>query len=67
MMRKQKLEHLLTTGMIEGKLNRGKQRKNILDGLTKWLNLGRVTEALKVTRDRDAWKGMITYAKELDT
>ena len=29
-------------------------------GWTKWLKVGRVTEALKVSWDRDAWKVMIT-------
>ena len=36
----------------------------MFNGLTKWLNVARVTDALKVTRDRDSWKVMITYAKE---
>ena len=35
----------------------------MLDGLTKWLKVGRVTEALEASRDRDAWKVMIAYAK----
>ena len=33
----------------------------MLDGLSKWLKIGRVTDALKVTRNRDAWKVMIVY------
>ena len=32
------------------------------DGLTKWLKLRRVTDALQVTRDRDGWKVMIACA-----
>ena len=39
----------------------------MLDGLTKRLKVGRVTEALKAVRDRDAWKIMIAYAKEHGT
>ena len=38
-----------------------------MDGLTKWLKVGRVTEALKVKKDMDAWKVMIAYAKEYST
>ena len=38
-----------------------------MDGLTKWFKVGRVTERLKVTRDRGEWKVMITYAKEHST
>ena len=52
-MRKE-LEYLVTTGMIKGKCFRGKRCENMLDGLTKWLKVGRVTEALKAARDRDA-------------
>ena len=33
---------------------KGKQRKKMFDGLTKWLKVGRVIEALKAIRDRDA-------------
>ena len=47
--------------------SRGKQREKMLDGLTKWLKVGRVTEGLKTTRDRDAWKVMIAFAKEHGT
>ena len=35
----------------------------MLDGLTKWLNVGRVIGVLKVTRDLDAWSNLIFYAK----
>ena len=45
----------------------GKQREKMLDGLTKWLKLGRLTEALKARRDRDACKVMIPDAKEHGT
>ena len=31
------------------------------------LRAGRMTEAFKVTRDRDAWKVIIAYAKERGT
>ena len=47
--RTEKLEHLVTTGMMEGKCSREK--------------IERMTDALKVTRGRDAWKVMIAYAK----
>ena len=35
--RKGKLEHLLTTGKIEGKRSRGRQRVKIQDGIAAWL------------------------------
>ena len=46
-MRKEKPEYLMTTEMIGGKRSRGKQHEKMLDGLTKWLKVGRVREALK--------------------
>ena len=49
------------------KLSWGNQPEKMLDELTKWLYVGRVTDALKVTRDRDAWKVTIAYAKEQGT
>ena len=57
----------MTIGIIEGKNSRGKQNEKMLDGITKWLKEGRMTEALKVTRDRDTWKVIIAYAKEQGT
>ena len=65
-MRKEKQEHLVTTRMIEEKRHRGKQSEK-LDGMKKWLKVGRVTEALKAASERDALKVMITYAKEHGT
>ena len=66
-MRREKLEHLVTTEMMEGKRCRRKQRKKILDGLTKGFKIGLVTDVLRATRVRDAWKVMIAYAKEHGT
>ena len=60
--RREKLERLVTTGMNEGKRSTGKQREKLLDGLKKSLEVGRVTDAPKATRDKR--KIMIAYAKE---
>ena len=57
-MKRENLEHLATTEMIEGKMMR--------DGLKMWLKEERVTEALKAARDRDAWKVMIAYPKSME-
>ena len=60
-MRKGKLEHLLTTGKIEGKRSRGRQRIKIQDGIAAWL--GRSTAEMFVdARDREKWRVMIAYA-----
>ena len=60
MISREKLEHVVTTGMIEGKHSRRKQREMMLDGLTKWLKVELVTYPLKVTRDGDVGKIMNT-------
>ena len=60
--RREKLEHLITTGMMEGKRSSGKQRKKMTDGLANWLGAGKVVEILKATRDRGIRKDMIANA-----
>ena len=40
---RERLELLVTTGTIEGKCSRGKQGEKMLEGLAKWLKVGRVT------------------------
>ena len=45
----------------------GKQHEKMWDGLTKWLKIARMTEALKATRDRDVLKVMITYSEKHST
>ena len=39
----------------------------MLNGQTKWVNVGRVKAALKAARDRDVQKVMIAHAKEQGT
>ena len=41
--RREKLEHLVTTGMIERKCSRGKHCEKMFDRLTKLLKVGRIT------------------------
>ena len=41
--KREKLEHLVTTRMIEGKHSSRKQQEKMLDGLAKRLNVRRVT------------------------
>ncbi|GFO02876.1 hypothetical protein PoB_002938100 [Plakobranchus ocellatus] len=51
-MRREKLENLVTTGMLEGKRSRGKQREKLIEGLTDWLKAGKSLEAIEATKDR---------------
>ena len=61
-MRRERLEHLITTEMMEGKRSRGKQQEKMTNGLPNWLGAGKVVEILKATRDRGIWKDMIANA-----
>ncbi|GFO14056.1 protein smg8 [Plakobranchus ocellatus] len=45
-MRRGKLEHLVTTRKFEGKRSRGRQREKIMDGLATWLGPGKVNYLL---------------------
>ncbi|GFO06357.1 endonuclease-reverse transcriptase [Plakobranchus ocellatus] len=66
-MRREKLEQLVTTGKLEGKRSRGRQREKITDGLATWLGPGRVTETLTAVEDRDLWREMIAKAYKQGT
>ncbi|GFO14810.1 gonadotropin-releasing hormone receptor [Plakobranchus ocellatus] len=52
-MRRGKLEHLVTTGKFERKRSRGRQREKIMDGLATWLGPGKVSDILAAVKDRD--------------
>ena len=66
-MRRDGLEQLITTGMLEGKRSRGRQREKMLDGLSTWLKIEKVPNALSATRDRDAWRELIANAMQQGT
>ncbi|GFO28844.1 hypothetical protein PoB_005534900 [Plakobranchus ocellatus] len=61
-MRRGKLEHLVTTGKFEGKRIRGRQREKIMDGLATWLGPGKVSDILAAVKDRDLWRDMTANA-----
>ncbi|GFR77493.1 endonuclease-reverse transcriptase [Elysia marginata] len=47
------LENLVTTGRMEGKKSRGRQREKMLDGMTSWMVTKTMTDALSETWDRE--------------
>ena len=61
-MRRGRLEHMVTTGKIEGKRDRGRQREKMLDGLTRWHGARSPAELIDKTKDRELWRGMTAYA-----
>ncbi|GFO32759.1 UDP-glucuronosyltransferase 2a1-like [Plakobranchus ocellatus] len=66
-MRRGKLEHLVTTGKFEGKISRGRQRRKKMDGMATWLGTGKVLDTLAAVKDRDLWKDMIPDAYKQGT
>ncbi|GFO06938.1 poly [ADP-ribose] polymerase [Plakobranchus ocellatus] len=61
-MRREKLEHLVTTVKFEGKRSTGRQRGKIMDGLVTWLGPGKVSDILAAVKDRDLWRDMIAIS-----
>lgn len=66
-MRKESLEHRVTTAKIDGKRSRGRQREKITDSLAAWMEVKSTTELLRVTQDRDVWKDVIANASQQGT
>ncbi|GFN90312.1 hypothetical protein PoB_001681800 [Plakobranchus ocellatus] len=62
LMRREKLEHLVRTGKLEGKRSSGSQREKIMDGLAKWLGTGKVLDTLTAVKDMDLWRDMFANA-----
>ena len=66
-MRREGLEHFLTTGKLDRKRSNERQKEKMLDSLKSWLGAGRVTDMMSAARDRDVWKDMIANAMRPDT
>src|ERR1700729_34138 len=56
------MEHILTTGKIEGKRDRGRQREKMLDGLTRWQKNQSNVHTLQNARNRELWRQLISNA-----
>jgi hypothetical protein len=61
-LRKRKLEDIMTTGKICGKRDRGRQPEKILDSLAKWMGRKTATELITSTRDQKMWRGLTANA-----
>ena len=66
-MRKENLEHLVTTGKIQGNRSRGRQRRKMTDGKTSWLRMEKAINTKHRVRDRDDWRSMIAHAERHGT
>ena len=65
MIRREKVEHLSLTGMIEGRRARGRQRKkfldSILDDLEENITAGQL---IQMARDRDGWRRVTAHVED---
>ncbi|GFR93791.1 retrovirus-related Pol polyprotein LINE-1 [Elysia marginata] len=66
-MRQEKLENVIITGMMTGRRFRGRQRERLTDGMVKWLGVSSVVAMLQKTKMRQEWRGLITNAMEQGT
>jgi hypothetical protein len=55
-------ENLVTTGKIQGKRDRGRQRENILVCVCRWLGVKDKKVIFRDVRDRTRWRNMIANA-----
>ena len=63
-MRREGLENIIITGMVEGKRGRGRPRTKYIDGLVQ-LTRGKTTaQFLRTTRNREEWKSMVADVLE---
>ena len=61
-MRRHSLEHIITTGKMNGKRSRGRQREKIWDGLGRWTGGDRAIDLIVKSEDREKWRDMVTNA-----
>ncbi|GFR76719.1 retrovirus-related Pol polyprotein LINE-1 [Elysia marginata] len=66
-MRQEKLENLMITGMMTGRRCRGRQREKLTDGMAKWLGMGSVVAMLQKTKMRQEWRRLIANDMEQGT
>ena len=66
-MRRKELEHLVTTGKIDGKRSRGRQREKILDSMTVWLQKEKPTKTISFTWNCERWRFMVFNAMKHGT
>ena len=62
--RREEMEAVVLTGMVEGGRARGRQREKYMDGLVRATgNHFKPAELLQLTRDRDRWRSMVAQVQ----
>ena len=65
--RRNRLEHLVTTGKFDGKRGRGRPRAKMLDSLADWMNIGKPSEMIREMSCRAGWRSLIAHASQHGT
>ncbi|GFR73391.1 transposable element Tcb1 transposase [Elysia marginata] len=65
--RRNQLEHLVTTGKFDGKRGRGTPREKMLDSLADWMNIEKPSEMIRKMSCRDGWRSLIAHASRHGT
>ena len=60
--RRNQLEHLVTTGKFDGKRGRGRPTEKMLDSLADWMNIGKLFEMIREMSYRVDWRPLIAHA-----
>ena len=60
--RRNQLEHLVTTGKFDGKRGRGRPKEKMLDSLADWMNIGKPSEMIREMSCRVGWRSLIAHA-----
>ena len=65
--RRNQLEHLVTTGKFDGKRGRGRPREKMLDSLADWMNIEKPSEMIRKMSCRVGWRSLIAHASRHGT
>ncbi|GFS18544.1 eukaryotic translation initiation factor 3 subunit F [Elysia marginata] len=65
--RRNQLEHSVTTGKFDGKRGRGRPREKMLDSLADWMNIEKPSEMIRKMSCRVGWKSLIAHASRNGT
>ena len=65
--RRNQLEHLVTTGKFDGKRGRGRPREKMLDSLVDWMNIGKPSEMIREMSCNVGWRSLIAHASRHGT